>query len=361
MSIFDNSETLRDYNRLQPNFRKSMVSEAFPEHYAQAYPNLVNFFERYYEYLDSDEQWGGIINEIATVRDVEDTTLARLDFLLDEIGLGVAHGQFTFPREAAKNMGNFFRVKGTQYSGYGFFRGFYDETAEIQYPKKDIFTVGAEGHNLGYDYGKVQQNGKEYQVFSTMIKTPIALNTWETLYRKFVHPSGFYLASQVEVVGIGIVGITTAESFFDPRADIEDIFTNTPYPYQPLTSGDVTLLIPDDKGGIALAHPDDSSLTTGHPFGVSPDFAEERMNPYRTVQLYGMNTPINILMTYYKDIKEFGAYDLTFDAFLNIRTYAQSGYVTQGYAQNVSQAMRMSSTINTFDQVRYIGYDSAGE
>ena len=96
----NNSETLRDYNRLPVNLRKSYIKEVLPEYFQEEYPNIIQFLEGYYEYLDSDGQWGGIINEISAVRDFEDTELERLDFLLDEVGLGVGAGQFTFPKRS---------------------------------------------------------------------------------------------------------------------------------------------------------------------------------------------------------------------------------------------------------------------
>src|SRR6056300_1354865 len=124
----NNSETKKDFNRLPVNLRTSLVQEVLPEYFQTDYPNLIQFLEGYYDYLDSDGQWGGIINELNTVRDFEDTELERLDFLLDEVGLGISSGQFTFPREVLRNMGNFFRVKGSEYSGFGFFRAFLEES-----------------------------------------------------------------------------------------------------------------------------------------------------------------------------------------------------------------------------------------
>ena len=58
----NNSETLKDFNRLSLNYRKSLVQEVLPEYFQTDYPDLITFLEGYYEYLDSDEQWGGIIN-----------------------------------------------------------------------------------------------------------------------------------------------------------------------------------------------------------------------------------------------------------------------------------------------------------
>ena len=103
-------ETQKDYFRLAPNFKTSLVKQVLPEHFAEDYPALVSFLEGYYEFLDSDDNFGGAINELLTIRDVQDATLKNLDFVFDEIALGISSGQFLFPREALLNFGNFFRA-----------------------------------------------------------------------------------------------------------------------------------------------------------------------------------------------------------------------------------------------------------
>ncbi len=102
-----NNETLRDYNRLGVNFRKSSIQEVLPEYYQTDYPNLISFLEGYYDNLDSDEMPGGIINELQTIRDFEDTDLEKLDLLFNELALGISSDKVQKPREAIRNFGNF--------------------------------------------------------------------------------------------------------------------------------------------------------------------------------------------------------------------------------------------------------------
>ena len=80
-----NFETKKDYFRFDPNFRKSLVQESLPEYFQQSYPSLVQFLEGYYEFLDSDDNFGGAVAELNTIRDLQDATLKRLDFVFDEI------------------------------------------------------------------------------------------------------------------------------------------------------------------------------------------------------------------------------------------------------------------------------------
>ena len=112
-------ETLKHFERIDVNFRRSVIDEVLPEYFREDYPNLISFLEGYYEYLDSDQSFQGVINELITVRDAEDAELSRMDLLFHSLALGVSQGRFKFPREAIKNFGNFFRVKGSLYSGQG--------------------------------------------------------------------------------------------------------------------------------------------------------------------------------------------------------------------------------------------------
>ena len=248
----NNSETLKDYNRLPVNLRKSLIQEVLPEYFQEDYPNLIAFLEGYYDYLDSDGQWGGIINEISAVRDFEDTELERLDFLFDEVGLGVGQSVFKFPREVIRNFGNFFRVKGSEYSGYGFFRSFFnEEDVEIIYPKKDLIYVGMD--EIGTEFGKRIHDGKIYQVFSLLVSSPFPIHVWETLWRRYVHPSGYHLAAEVVILSNVPVGVTTEESLpiLDPR---EKVHSHAEMVYG-RTEGEVTGIYADndDKTGYVVA------------------------------------------------------------------------------------------------------------
>jgi len=311
-------ETQKDYFRLAPNFKTSLVKQVLPEHFAEDYPALVSFLEGYYEFLDSDDNFGGAINELLTIRDVQDATLKNLDFVFDEIALGISSGQFLFPREALLNFGNFFRVKGSLYSAEGFFRAFFNENVEIMYPKDRLMRIGdtsQQGH-IGAEADNLLQDGKIYQIFSVLIRSPISLVTWETLYRNFVHPSGFHLAAETVLEGIGNVTITTAESIFDPFANTTKVYSaatiefGTPF-------GSASLLIPDD---------DDA------------DSASQRMNPYVKMSQYSAFT-LDSIASMYSSIDEWGGYVLTMDE-----------------ADSAGSAVRFDHTLKTFDQQQFQTY-----
>lgn len=341
-----NSETLKDYNRLAINFRKSLVQEVLPEYFQSSYPALIDFLEGYYEYLDSDDQWGGSLQELITIRDFEDTTLKRLDFVLGEVGLSVSSGRFTFPREVLRNFGNFFRVKGSEYSAHGFFRAFFnDNDIEIKYPKDELFRIGQS--KIGSDDAFIIQDGKIYQIFSILIKSGKPISEWESLWRKYVHPSGFHLAAEVLIIGKDNVIISTAESIYDPGANITRVWSDVAYPYG-RHQGEVTGLYPDNaldpQTPIGLGSYVFPGYAANGMFVVEDDEdkARERLSVYKTPDAYGINITINTLTANYNTIDEWAGFHIkTGNNFVN---YANS------------------SRLTTFDQAYHVQYtDSDGE
>jgi len=188
-------KTLTDLNRLPISMKKSMVKEVLPSYFVSEYPNLITFLDAYYDYLDSDENFGDLIGDLNTIRDVEANTLSQLDLVFKEVALGISHTQFTTPREVLRNFAKFFRVKGTEYSAEGFFRAFFGEDVTIEYPKQNLFIVGES--EIGVDSLRFLQDGALYQVLSVLVKVPLSISTWQNLYKKFVHPGGFYLGAEV--------------------------------------------------------------------------------------------------------------------------------------------------------------------
>ena len=47
------------------------------------------------------------------------------------------------------------------------------------------------------------QDDRRYQIFSVLLKTGMSFGDYEALYKKMVHPVGFYLAGETETQGFG--------------------------------------------------------------------------------------------------------------------------------------------------------------
>jgi hypothetical protein len=340
-------QTLRDFGRLGTNFRKSIVDEVLPEHFRDEYPSLITFLDAYYEHLDSADNFGGIIEELQTIRDVEDTKLEYLNLMFDEIALGVSQSSFTFPREALRNFGNFFRVKGSQYSVDGFFRAFFNEKVEVIHPKDTLFRVGSS--TIGIEDAFKLQDGALNQILSIFIKSPIPLNDWETLYRNFVHPSGFYLGAAVVLEGLPQVTITTVESVVDLRSHITNVYGNATLGLS--GEGEVigalgypADLAPSYDGADSDQINDNALLYAArgyYPSGYVGDpyvFAmRDRFSVYRNINDY-QNMTITQLKKHYDNLYEWAGFYQSFD------DYADSA--------NAS-AIRFSSTLDTYSASVY--------
>ena len=203
------------HNRRPRNFLHRKVREALPEFFTQDYPNLVTFLEKYYDYLDSDgaSSFDYKLRKIYQTRDTQETSSDLLKFIIQEITAGNTGGNFIDPSFYAQRIHELHRTKGSRFSIEEFFRAFFQQNVEVEYPKKDIFTLG---HGLagplsriGAESNKFIRNNALYQVFSILIKSPISQTTWIELYKKFVHPAGFHIAGTV-VTDVEAIGNASA-------------------------------------------------------------------------------------------------------------------------------------------------------
>lgn len=204
--------------------RESLVKQVLPEFWSTDYPNIITFIETYYDFMDSDGQFGADLNDLYDIRNIGTTKLAYLDNMFEEFALGMGQEFFSDPREVLRNFAKFFRVKGSLYSAKGFFRSFYnDDTAEITYPKSKLFMVGDSNSIIGPNSTKILQDGGVYQVLSILIKSKTSLGKYEDFYRKFVHPSGFHLAAEMRIDTQTDVTIQSIEpiAYVDPDLDID--------------------------------------------------------------------------------------------------------------------------------------------
>jgi hypothetical protein len=214
MSIL-RDKTYSDNKRTLLNFHRAEIDRVLPEHVIQDNPTLKTLFSKYYEWLDSSDNFGGQIQELYSNRDATQVPSKLLQYLEDELLLGQAYfGGFLNKREAIKFSNLLYRSKGTKYSTQQFFRGFFGIDPIVEYPKNNIFLVGPQ---IDYDLDSVNNAGQQikraaaeigpesrkyitddklYQVLSVLIKSSLPLNEWKDVYKLFVHPAGVYLAGE---------------------------------------------------------------------------------------------------------------------------------------------------------------------
>jgi hypothetical protein len=182
---------LENVGRRLTNLHNRSVKEVLPEHFASDYPNLVQFLEYYYDFLDSD---GGSafeteINQLFSIRDITETPSEYLDQVIAELGAGLQNGDlFNNPRFTSRRFADHYRNKGSRFAVEEFFRAFFQQEVEVLYPKVDIFTVGRDA--IGYDSQKFIQDYKRYQIFSILLKVGLGVPTYRELYKKFAYRFG---------------------------------------------------------------------------------------------------------------------------------------------------------------------------
>lgn len=222
---------LKDLGRRNIDFRKRSIAEALPEYFTAEYPDLIQMMDYYYDFLDSDgkDAFDREIHQLYTIRDIGETPTEYLNLLINETTSLQGGGLFKDPRFTMRRFAESYRNKGSRFSLEEFFQAFYQQDAVVEYPKKDIFIVGES--KIGYDAAKFIINNARYQIFSILVKVGLGTSQYETLYKKFVHPAGFYfegevvteaeaalnLDSQIASIPAAFTGIIEAEAIIEPE------------------------------------------------------------------------------------------------------------------------------------------------
>lgn len=192
---------LKDLGRRDVDFRRRSVKETLPEYFIAENPDLIQLLDYYYDFLDSDGQdaFDREIHQLNTLRDIGETPTEYLNLIINETTSLQGGGLFKEPRFTTRRFAESYRNKGSRFSLEEFFQAFYQQDATVEYPKKDIFIVGES--KTGYDAAKFIINNAKYQIFSILVKVGLGTSQYETLYKKFVHPAGFYFEGEVITEG----------------------------------------------------------------------------------------------------------------------------------------------------------------
>jgi len=216
------THVLKDLNRRDLNLATSKVKEVLPEYYTQDNANLITFLEKYYDYLDSSTttSFKTEIDNLFSIRDISQTENKYLDQLISEIGNGLQVASFfNEPRLMTRLLSQFYRAKGSLVSIEGFFRAFFNSEVDIEYPKEQIFIVGQS--EIGPESLRFIINNELYQTFSILIKSGVSVADYQELYKRFVHPAGFYFAGQVAIETQFDLDLEETPGIEDPTAVFE--------------------------------------------------------------------------------------------------------------------------------------------
>ena len=183
------------------NFQVRKVREVLPEYFTSEFPKLVSFVEKYYDFLDSADathSFGDDLKQIFATKDIGEMPNELLNSYVNELAANLeTGGNFTDTRFALRRLAQFLRLKGSRFSAEEFFRLFFQQKAEIVYGKESVFNIGDSASTIGTESLKFIQNNALFQTFGLQVKTPIDVSKWNELYKKFIHPAGFYFEGQV--------------------------------------------------------------------------------------------------------------------------------------------------------------------
>ena len=236
------SRTLIEKNRRFPNLRKSKITEVLPEYFGESYPNLIAFLDEYYEAMDQEGELTDTLEYgLVSLRDIDEISLQYMDRLFFEIGNGAAKDYFSDPRFAAKVISFIIQNKGNTFSSQLFFRLFFNEEPEITFPKDNIlYTFSGDSDRLGEaiigpEGLRYMQDGAKFQILSILIKSGQSLDKWAELYKRFVHPAGWYLSSEIGTQGVAISPFSAASVINEVETTIQfelpaTMDFGTPYP-----------------------------------------------------------------------------------------------------------------------------------
>tara|TARA_B110000977_G_C11091284_1_gene496994 strand:- start:976 stop:1944 length:969 start_codon:yes stop_codon:yes gene_type:complete len=314
-------KTLKDNNRRNLLLHDChSIREVLPAYFLEEYPKLVSFLEAYYEWEDSGKTPSKLIHDLFLNRDITATDISNLSFIEDELLLGQQYFEgFQNKRSAAKYSNTLYRSKGTLFSIEQFFRSFFSISPDVVYTKENIFNVGENTSLIGPESLKYLVDDKLYQKYALLVKAPIPISQWKEAYKLFVHPAGMYIGGEVQLVSQNVNDLLVM-----PDVIIADQF-------DPIYEGVAT-------AGLEAQ----LDITGLRPRGVFLD-SDTRISLNGQVEDYATRT-----------IEEIGRNYDTIEEWIgtNSPTFDEDSAVGDPYAP------RMSTELDTFDEVNYIWYDS---
>jgi hypothetical protein len=230
-------KTLSDIGRRELDFTGNQIAEALPEWFREDNPKLITLFEKYYENLDSDGNFGHQLHTIPTLRDIAQTAKSNITFIEDELLLGQNYVEGILDnRTGAELSNNFYRSKGTKFGIERFFKMFFNEVPEVIYGKDLVMKVG---NNIGPESGLRITDPTIYQFWGLLIKSGLSSPDWLELYKLFAHPAGMYVGAEVAIstanadISFDFMPISIAE--VAPDAQFVSLASAAPFAFQDLS------------------------------------------------------------------------------------------------------------------------------
>ena len=147
----------------KPGTRKlvhSPVATVAPSYYQQEYPKLVDFLEKYFEYIEDTAGFGDLLNKLKDVRDIDVSESEYVDILAStEFGAALPDLSSIDEAAAVRIFEYWYKSKGTKAAVDMYFRVFLNTNVEVVYPKDNMLIV--DGGEWDDDEEVKQQVDKE--------------------------------------------------------------------------------------------------------------------------------------------------------------------------------------------------------
>lgn len=201
----------------KPGTRKlvhSPVATVAPSYYQQEYPKLVDFLEKYFEYIEDTAGFGDLLNKLKDVRDIDVSESEYVDILAStEFGAALPDLSSIDEAAAVRIFEYWYKSKGTKAAVDMYFRVFLNTNVEVVYPKDNMLIVdGGEwdddedryvGVNSLIDEPRaVIQDDFYYQAFSYLIRSGQSIKDWGDTFYRAAHAAGFKVFGEVELSGV---------------------------------------------------------------------------------------------------------------------------------------------------------------
>lgn len=185
------------------------IEKVIPEHIRVEKPELVEFLDAYYHWLNEEGNPGYILNKLPDYRDIDLVAEEFIEYLQREIAVSIPENVRANKVKLYKNLVDFYLSRGSIPSYETLFKLVFDDTVELYFPRVDILkpSDGKWDDSNGVwlnDDGKLSstkylQDSRFYQAFSYVIKTGQTIDNWRDAVKKLLHPAGFAFFGQVVI------------------------------------------------------------------------------------------------------------------------------------------------------------------
>jgi hypothetical protein len=224
---------VRDQKPAQVNLQRTSVAAVTPAYYQSEYPQLVQFLEKYFEYIRETAGFGDLLAKLKDVRNFDITEEEYAKILLTEYGADFPDLSTIDENLAIRIFEYWYKSKGTKEAIEAYFRVFLNTEAEVQFPRDNMFIIdGGEWDDDEDRYlntnshldevSMVIQDDYFYQVYSYLIKSGVSFVDWGTTFNNVAHPAGWNVFGQVQISSQASFAVGTKSPTIVPGFQVKD-------------------------------------------------------------------------------------------------------------------------------------------